>query len=57
MQKYAEMRGFGHKKQTVHKELSVYGRGMRTCLANERQNLGVRKALPCSAKGFNGLYI
>ena len=29
MQKYAEMRGFGHKKQTVHKELSVYGRGIR----------------------------
>lgn len=23
------MRGFGHKKRTVHKELSVYGRGIR----------------------------
>ena len=46
------MSRFGHKKRTVHKELSVCGRGMRTCLANARQNLGVRKALPCSAKGF-----
>ena len=46
IQKYAQMSRFGHKKRTVHKELSVYGRGMRTCLANARQNLGVR-ALKC----------
>ncbi len=43
MQKYAEMRGFGHKKRTVHKELPVCGRGMRTCTLRS-QNFVIRFA-------------
>lgn len=35
MKKYAEMRGFGHKKRTVHKELPVYGRGIRIRTLND----------------------
>lgn len=41
----------GERKWTVQNELSNFGSGIRTCILR-MQNLGVRNASHCSAKGF-----